>query len=459
MNLEIKKHFTILSQDWLASTLILLSSLLLGVWAIKNTIALRNILLYLGAVLAIVYLVRWYRTGLLRSYFHRSNTIAIALLALMFVWVVLHYCFFSQYPQIQWHELKSTWLRAFLASLIGAATAIAVSRRPNYLPVVFVGILISFFALFAQYIDRVRASSSLFAPDIYRYIYFGKINAALMGSILLAAASGILLDQMVKLKHAPTKNLRQRIFWCFIFWLISAAIILYLNIYALDSRVGFGIAALLIVCTLLSMPLIWISELWKLKRSLRITLLIFILMLSLSFGGAIYSQLTKQTGWRTLIEDAQIAIQVEKYPHWQNLAQRAFQYPKADNGRMVQANTYERVAWFIVGCKLIPQNILGVGILDRPFPRILKDRYPELTAPSTHSAWVEFALAYGVPGVLIIFGSLLMAMLPIKNSANYTFKLMCGVLLASLFLIGELSSGHAVEILFYLIAFLALTIK
>jgi hypothetical protein len=452
---SIQKCLVDLRQDWHGSALILLSSVLLGIWALKNTIALRNTLLYAGAILAVTYLIRLYRQGMMRSYFHRANAITLILLALMFIWVVLHYFFFSRYPQIQLHELKSTWLPAFLPSLIGTATAIAISKRVNYLPILFCGVLISFFSLLIQYLDRVKVSGSLFAPDVYGYIYFGKINAALMGSILLAASSGMLLDQMVRLKNSVTKNHWMPFILSFIFWLVSAAMILYLNIYAFDSRVGFGIAALIIIFTLLAFPIIWISEICSLKKGFRIKAIIGALFLSLAFGWAIFSQLSKQTGWRILLEDVQIAAQVEKYPHWQNLGVRNFEYPRANDGRMVQPNTYERVAWFVVGCKLALQNIYGIGVLNRPFPALLMEKYPDLTAPSTHSGWVEYVLAFGIPGVFLMT-SLISSFLFKKNSTNYYFLWLVGGSLVLMYLIGELSAGHAVEILFYFVMFLSM---
>jgi hypothetical protein len=47
---------TSVKQDYLGSGLIFLNVILLSIWAIKDTIALRNILLVLGAITSIIYI-------------------------------------------------------------------------------------------------------------------------------------------------------------------------------------------------------------------------------------------------------------------------------------------------------------------------------------------------------------------------------------------------------------------
>ena len=48
-------------QDYLGSGLIFLNVILLSIWAIKDTIALRNIVLVLGAITSIIYIANDWR--------------------------------------------------------------------------------------------------------------------------------------------------------------------------------------------------------------------------------------------------------------------------------------------------------------------------------------------------------------------------------------------------------------
>jgi hypothetical protein len=75
---------------------------------------------------------------------------------------------------------------------------------------------------------------------------------------------------------------------------------------------------------------------------------------------------------------------------------------------------------------------------------------------STHSAWIEFGLAFGYPGMFLLLGTLVIL---ITRSARkqFMFRATCLSISLSLLLmytVGELSTAHAVEILFYWIAFI-----
>ena len=123
--------------DLVGYLLILISSLTLGIWATVDTIALRNILLNGGAIVAIYYLLKWpLKSNLCHSKasLFKSNILyflPILLVALTLLWVVFHYIFFAQFPEKQFQELMSTWYRALLSAMLGSATAIAFIRNPK----------------------------------------------------------------------------------------------------------------------------------------------------------------------------------------------------------------------------------------------------------------------------------------------------------------------------------------
>lgn len=116
-------------RDLLGLSLILLSSVLLGIWAVKGTIALRNILLGVETVLSILYCYQFFKTNTQKIPF--KNWVPIIMVGMMFCWVIFHYFFLSRFPEIQLHELKSTWLRTLLVTIVGFGTRLALLRRPN----------------------------------------------------------------------------------------------------------------------------------------------------------------------------------------------------------------------------------------------------------------------------------------------------------------------------------------
>jgi hypothetical protein len=189
-------------------------------------------------------------------------------------------------------------------------------------------------------------------------------------------------------------------------------------------------------------------------RELKIVIL-FILAAAIVATLFAYQQMQRNRGWVTLIEDAQIALQVDKYPHWQNSNDGGI-VPKSDSGREVVGNNYERVAWAVVGVRLIGQHPLGIGILYKPFNRLLQIDYPDATPYATHSGWIDLGLSFGIPALVlmwVILASVFYLGGKSEGPFRITVPIMAGMIFL-LYLVGELNGKHAVEILFYWFAML-----
>lgn len=427
------------------------SSVLLGIWATKNTIALRNILLGVGFVLGGIFIYLSYKQDFFKAV-RFKNCLPIALMALMFLWVTAHFYFFSQYPEIQLQELKSTWLRAFLAMIIGVSTGFAIQKHVKLINFLWLGIGLSFLYLIFQYVPRAHVTQNLFVIDWYGgyYIYIGKINAVLMGSILFCGLGAAWIDRL-------RDSSSEMGFANTILPLLGMSLTVYTYVFIFDTRNGLGISALL--------SLIWIlyALIWFLlqdnltKLVLRFKGAIFLMVGAIGiFSWLAFQQINHNPGWLTIIEDAKIAVQIDKYSNWQDLERLG--YPRAASGRVVANNTYERVAWATAGARLIPENIFGVGVLAKPFMRIIQKTNPEITASSTHSAWIEFTLAFGLPGIFFVFGTLISIVYLAIATPNFYFRVSTvslSLTLVLLYSVGELSTQHGVEVLFYLMALLA----
>jgi hypothetical protein len=178
--------------------LIVISSILLGIWAVVNTIALRNILLVSGAVIGLLYWLNFFRAFTkqrIDKIFSLTQFAPLILIGLIFCWILFHYLFLAREPIQQLDELKSTWFRSFLAVIVGSATGLALNRKKVYAPVLWFGLLISFIVLLYQYIPKAMAKQSMFAVDWFGdYIYWAKFSGVLAGSILIAGLLGMWVD-------------------------------------------------------------------------------------------------------------------------------------------------------------------------------------------------------------------------------------------------------------------------
>lgn len=440
--------------DWLGLTLIVLSSLLLGIWAVKGTIALRNILLGLETIFASIYCYQFYKTN---PKIPLKNWLPLILLGLMFMWVIYHYFFLSRFPDQQLHELKSTWFRSGLATIVGVGTGLALLKRPNAISCLWLGIIGSFAYLFYQYIPKAMALNSLFAPDYVNYIFYGKISGVLAGTILIAGLLGTMLDS------ARRGNWFVAIMVALLA-LVGLTVALYAYVFILDARNGVGLAFILLVLFCLFMIRSMVTNiLGKLSKpqtrcsgvSWLLLIIFFFLVLGSVTVFSIKEHVKHNPGWSSMWEDTKTSLQIEKYPNWQN--PQVLGYPVNAAGQVVKTNTYERVAWATAGVSIfLPQNPYGLGILKGPFMVLMKESYSSSTSyiPSTHSAWVEIGLAFGYLALLLLLGALFfLSILSLSSKSKFqATTLMLSVGLIALYTVGELSSQHAIEILFFLIS-------
>jgi hypothetical protein len=432
--------------------ILILSSVLLGIWAVKETIALRNILLFGGAPLSIYYITQEFKRSNLKEQCDFWRVLPIFLLGLTFVWVLAHYLFFSIDSSRQLDELKSTWLRAFMATIVGLATGLALRNHPNRLNLLWLGIFIAFIVLFYQYIPRALEQQKILVPDYDYYLFHLKINTVLMGTILLAGIDGALFD------HLRSIGFQWRYFRLsyLLYWLIGTVIALWSFVYIVDARNGIGLSTILYSFWFLCAAIILIQSQIKspnLKSWFGFLFATTGLLIILCFA---FLQTKVNPGWTTLISDAKIAVQIDRYPNWQNPG--LLGYPKREDGQMVAPNTYERVAWATAGSRAILQNPAGVGILSYPFamhPK-LPPNMPTSQGASgiaTHSGWVELGLAFGVPMLTLIFGALLLSFVNAIRGTYPAKMTVLGfiVLILCLYTVGEVAIDHGVEILFFIL--------
>ena len=430
--------------------LIALDTILLAVWAVKDTIALRNIALVLGAILALIVISNDWRQGSLRKQLRFPNSVPLALLALIFIWVLAHFFFLSRDPVSQFQELRSTWLRALLGVVMAFGSGLVISKRPGLINWLWCGMFVSILAAYFRYISKAVELNNLFAPDYEGYIFYGKIYAVLVGTILISGLSGTLLDKL------RIDGLSKWL-WQGLFWLSGSALVFYAYVFIFDARNGMGLAAILVLGLFVAgvIGLVRLSKKSTNKKGVKeIT---FFLVVLLFLGGVFaYQQLKHNPGWAYLIEDAKIAVQIDQYPEWQR-SNSSHVYPKTDSGRQVTGNNYERVAWATVGLRLLGEHPLGEGLLHKSFRILLQANYPGATPMATHSGWIDLSLAFGVPGVILMWGILLTTFcLALRNKGPLMMTvLVLSLMLFLLYSVGELSNAHSLEILLYWFAMLA----
>ena len=436
----------------LSALIIFISTALLAVWSLKNTIALRNALLAIGTLLALFLFWQYSRgKGSKSTSTPTSSSWAqytpLALSFAMLIWVVIHYLLFSSEPGQQFQELGSTWLRVLEAIFIGLATGLVLREHPRRAQFLWLGIFGSFVYLLIHYLGMYFQTSQAFMPNYYFSSPFGnKINTVLMGGLFISAICGSAAAALIH--NRPTYP------WLiYFYWLLGVLTILFAFTTIIDTRNGVGVGIILIASWLLFVGVSKLKQQMKLRKlDWKIwlaTLLPAILILIF-----IQQHLSINRGWNHFVEDITIAVKIDEVPNWQDV--KKYGYPNTASGEQVYPNNYERAAWAAAGIHSITQNPLGYGMLEHSLGKVIRKSYPEAMIRSSHSAWIDLGLAFGIPGLLLTLGALLSTVVLAlrSNSPNRLVVIWIAADLLLTFTIAEVSSKHTIEILFFCIALL-----
>ena len=414
---------------------------LLAIWVLPDTIALRHLLLLTGALSAAVVI---HRSGFL---YHRRFLELTPLIALasLFFWVIIHYFAFSLNPALEASEIQSLWARSLLAAIMAIGVRISIAKYPGLQPYFFAALwVVPLINLGAYVYVSWKAGHFLLPNQFVTAFTFKKIEAAFYGVLAVSIACANLIYWFGK--SDPQKKMIVTA------WSLGIAIAMASAIVA-STKNGvagiFGLCALLVL-TFITQPLIHRqkgSARWRrvLTGCIVIFLLIAIWQVHLRFASH---------GWGTLIEDIQISAKVDEHDYWRKNNPTVF--PNNSSGRPVAGNTYERVAWATVGLRLIKDYPFGYGSVNRSFKGMLDHAKIEHELQSqTHSGWIDFGLAYGVPGLLIlafVMAATLIAGLGSGGLFGY-LAVWLTVALLPFGLIAEITYKHNFEILLFCFAF------
>jgi hypothetical protein len=424
-----KDHF-------LLACLAIIALLLLSIWPVPHTIGVRNILLGIGFLMALF--VIWNK----RRLFTLKKLLPTVFIFILFAWLLFHYFFLSMDPPAQLKELQSTWLRAFLAGVIAFSLAILLPRHPKWRICIYLGVLVPVILYLYSYFQVVFFSKQMLHLG-FTGLVDHKIVLGYVGILFIAISLGIF-------SFWSNGNQRSTVIQ------VLGGLMLVIGIAASLTSFVFvntrnGIGAFVILTSLWAMV-----YLFKFIQSKKYLLLaIFLVVFTLLGGGAIQKHLSLNNQWNTLLADIKVGYQIDKYDHWQSNTKG---YPQNELGTMVNISTYERTAWATAGLRYLSQNPMGAGLLADSFRKMAaKNGIESHSLRFTHSGWIDLTLAIGVPGMLLIFLSIISsfywAMKRQSELASVTVWLL--VAMTIFWLIAELATNkHFVEMLIFMLVFL-----
>lgn len=365
---------------------------LLFIWVVPNTIALRHVLLVCGCLSAI---------GLICFSWDKLKTAGSKSLPLLcifslFVWVLIHYTFFSLNPELEFSEIKGLWMRSLVGVIAAIGLGIAIVKYSRLRVYFYIALFSTPFINVASYCWASYLNHGLVKPNDFVRFLFTKIETAYFGAIAAAVATGNLIPLVL---GRVDKSEALQILW----WLIGLALVL---ISALVSSTKNGIAIALGLCLLLA-SVVLISSILRKGGSKALSAIVLVVIVLLSVGVWESHKSLAYRGWDTVFEDAALGLDIDKNKQWQK-REGTVPAPLNSTGTEAAMNTYIRFSYIAVGSRLITQYPLGYGSINRSFKGMQEyAQIPHEHEGQVHSGWIDFGLAFGIPGLLLIFTSML----------------------------------------------------
>lgn len=365
-----------------------------------STNLLTDVCMYLGALLSLLILLK-------QGYFIQKRLPAeIWLIIGLFIWVTIHLIFFKGDYQLQLKEYFSIWKRSIIIVIFGFGFGCGLSRliqNKKVFTIFYFGLLSPSIIYMIKFLLNIYANSwGILIPE-YLVLYASRTSHFYMYKI----------DYTVACLPAFSVNLfllaygfREGILTFSKYTILILSSLLVLSVFYLENiKNGFAYASILIFTffiinaySLVQNITLSVLRGWQLKKIFIITFLVFTTVLL--FTTLLTKHIEKNDTWGSLLADAKIAVQVEKYEHWKYFGEKG--YPQNELGNTVSNSNYERVAWGIIGLQLIKEYPLGYGLVERSFGHLARSKWPDSNLDQSHSGILDLTMGIGVPGVCIL---------------------------------------------------------
>jgi hypothetical protein len=376
----------IIKKNTLEYSILAIFTLLLIVYPIPHTIAMRYLLIFSLIILSVLL---WRKEKIEYNFINSSVFIPFIFFILLILWSIF-VALFSTYTVEALNQIKS---QLIIPLIIGILMYIISSsnhylfKPKNILTIIFIAIFI-----FILYSNTESLIYFLENGNILRRspAGIGLDNLNFISAFLLAIVTVEIFYRIYNYKYyLPFNN--------FIFTAISV-FIFFGFIVVQAKRLGVTSVVFLFISFLV---LFFIENRHKanisIKKIFSIILVILILISSMVF----YS-VSKDKRWDSLLNTFEIAVNTEKHTAWkhENIPELL---PLKDDGEAVDGSNYLRIAWISKSIQYIYENPLGYGFSKQAFQNISNNKYPgeSIRTVQAHSGMMDLGLGSGVVGILI----------------------------------------------------------
>lgn len=378
-----------------------LTAVLMMVWPMPGTIALRNSVLLL---LGVFVLLGVWRSSAKGARLIRLPRLPLNIYLTLTAWIVVVILLWGHEPELSWKEFPPQWLLPMVSGLIawGLVCWSAVNQSQQRL------MLTIFYTLLAAVLIQncmgvfyfletgaqpFRQASVLYIPRLLEGMHwqqafdgnfgekFSFVNNMFVAFVLAEIGQRLLTHK----RWLQIPN------WLLGFSLLAAGLCSYWLSFR-NGNIG-----LLTLAGFFGVLLIFAHKdrfhLWQKF------LLVFVLCTAVA--GLSYVFIKSDPRWQAFRETAEIAIKGDPQKAWLG---RLHALPLLSNGQPVDGSAYERISWIKEGVKLSLRYPMGTGFNRNAFSDTLDRDYQLnglIRGGHSHSGIVDFMIANGIPGAIL----------------------------------------------------------
>ena len=354
------------------------------VWQIPNVIALRYLLLLGLCILFLPAGVRGIHVGMTRQSGRVSSTPVFLVYALFLAWLLFVAIGIAAESIPSLMYIKGQWLPPTLFLIIGYGAALACSdgRIPGRSPVRTV-----FWALMAHAVlQLVVAAWTIYhegsLPGNFGGISDHKANVTYTNTLALAL---LLTDGVGGSAGARFLGLGRRL-------QAITYVVLLISTYASSTRNGAVVFFLLSVIGVVAIalpdrhkaPRRW----WGIAA-----------MCVVASTMAAWLMLKSDARWERFMATVPVAWDIDANHAWVNV--HKYPVPLAADGKPVDINAYERIAYARVALRFLAQYPLGTAVSGDAFKRLVSMNYSYVYSGHPHNSYLDLGISIGLPGLAL----------------------------------------------------------
>ncbi len=320
-----------------------------------------------------------------KDLFFKKEAIPIYVILLLLGWITFHYLFIGTNHALQLLELLGVWKKVVVCIpfAVGLGIAIGQSKQKKLCwNLLYLGLTLPTIIYFGKWVLTHNAiewniqSPFLLLNSNYS-TPFGVSRALYPFYCLPSFAIALYLVinfSLISINLIPVY--------------LSSIILTPLLFFLEEDKTGLLLSAILVLIAIVSLQ----------KNYRKIKLKILVISIACVLLVSIFLAFTKHFNqWDTIISNTVISADLDKYDYWKYHGYRGL--PKNNDGEDIHLSNYTRVAWFVVGIRLLHENPLGYGLLTLSFDHLTKNKWPDSILSMTHSGFLDFALGYGYLGI------------------------------------------------------------